>query len=1055
MRNLIKYFIKYPVLGNSIIFMVVVFGLLAYLNMKTRFFPDTPSKNITIQAIYPGASPQEIEEGITLKIEDNLKGLTGIERVTSVSSENSSVVSVELKSGYDVNIILQDVKNAVDQISSFPVGMEKITVFKVEPMNFAVSLVLSGDVELKVLKNYARRIERDLLKVEGISKIDLSGFPDEEIEISFRENDLRAYGLTFAQAANAVSNENIKSTGGTVKGKEEEFLIRADSKTYYAEDMKNLVLKTTANGSIIRLKDVADVRDKWSEDPNKVYYNGEPGVMISLNNTNEEDLFFIADYVKNYVKDFNMENSGVKVSVLRDGAQIVAERADILAQNGLMGMMLVILFLSLALNPRLSFWVALSIPVSFLGMLIIGTFYGLTINVMSLLAMILVVGILVDDGIVISENIYQHFEKGENPIQAAVNGTIEVLPSVAASVLTTVVIFATFLFLEGGIGDAAKDIAFVVIAALLFSLIEGMFILPAHIAHSKALTRSEEKKNIILKIADQFIKWMRDKLYKPTLKFTINNPLIAALIPVAILIITIGALQGSIVKTTFFPTIEGNDLTISLEMPSGTPAAVTDSILADMEIPVWAYNERYKKEYSQESEGAILAISRIIGPSTNKGKLSLTLKNSEERVLSGLQITNELRSLIGKVDNAENLEFGGNSRFGKPVSVALSSDNLNELITAKNKLKAELKKVTKLKDVVDNNPPGQREIKLTLKDKAFALGLTSNDVIKQVRSGFFGGEAQRIVRGIDEVKIWVRYDLTDRSSISKLENMRVRLSDGREFSLKDIASFEISHGVVAINHTDQQRVINVEADIADSRESVTDILADIRADIMPEIIKEFPDVTFDFEGQNRESNKTMNAAAIVMPVVMILMFLIIVVTFRSFAQATIVFIIIPFAIIGVVWGHFLQGYIISILSFFGVIALFGIQVNDSLVFIDAFNRLLKNGMGFKEALLEAGSSRFRPVILTSLTTIAGLGPIMFSTSHQAQFLSPMAISMAYGLLFGTTLTLLFLPSLLVIFNKLKIYIAWLINGSKPAPESVEPAIKEEQFIKKYESYYTT
>ena len=506
MRGVLQTFIKYPVLGNSILVIILLFGWFGFRSMKTTFFPQIPSRIIMIQSAYPGASPEEIEEAIVLKIEDNLKGVTGIERTTSVSRENACQIIVEVLTGFDIDVVLQDVKNAVNKVSSFPVGMERLTIYKQEMRNFAVSFVVHGDVTLRTLKRHARRIERDLLAYEGISKVTLSGFPDEEIEISFREKALRAYGLTFDEVANAVKKANVKMTGGKIKGKEEELLIRADVKGYYAKELENHVVKATDDGTIIRIKDVADIHDRWSENPNRVYYNGRPAVQVTLQNLNEEDLFAMARIVRAYLDDFNIQNHVVQAAVVRDGSEIIKERIDILSQNGMLGMILVLLFLSLSLNPRLSFWVAIAIPVSFAGMFAVGTFYGLTINVMSLMAMILVLGILVDDGIVIAENIYQHHERGQKPIRAAVEGTLEVLPSVTASILTTVVIFFTFFFLEGGLGDRSRDLAFVVIGTLMFSLVEGIFILPSHVAHSRALRMKAENRSRFEKTADRTLK---------------------------------------------------------------------------------------------------------------------------------------------------------------------------------------------------------------------------------------------------------------------------------------------------------------------------------------------------------------------------------------------------------------------------------------------------------------------------------------------------------------------------------------------------------------------
>jgi multidrug efflux pump subunit AcrB len=508
--------------------------------------------------------------------------------------------------------------------------------------------------------------------------------------------------------------------------------------------------------------------------------------------------------------------------------------------------------------------------------------------------------------------------------------------------------------------------------------------------------------------------------------------------------ITIGAIKGSVIKTTFFPSLEADYVAINLEMPAGTPYAITDSILQDLEKSIEAVNNDYMQSHNGDS--VITAIARKVGPNTHEGSLSAPLIEGRYRDWPNSEIAKRIREYVGVVEGAELLEVDdGGGFFGKPVSIVLKSDNLEKLQEAKNALKVELKKVDNLTDVIDDNPPGLREVKVTLKDKAFALGLTTNSVLNQVRGGFFGSQAQRILRGVDEVKIYVRYDMADRSSIDDLRNMRIRTSDGREFPLEEIATFEIKQGVMSIKHIDARRVITVEANISDPIESVTDILADIETDIMPGITARYPEVDFAFEGQSRESAKTTSAMMTVIPAVLVLMFLIIVVTFRSFVQAGTVILLIPFSLIGVAWGHYFQGYFVSMLSLFGTIALAGIVINNSLVFVSAFNRYMKNGMKFKDALIETGSTRFRPVLLTSLTTIAGLGPLIFETSFHAQFLSPMAISIAYGLFFGTLLTLLLLPALLVLVNRFKMWVPRVFLGKEFTPEKVESAVREERF----------
>ncbi len=1045
MRSLIKPFIKYPILGNVIIVAVFLFGFLGYNSILTTFFPLTPSKTIIINAYYPGASPEEMEEGIVLKIEDNLKGLTGVERTTSTSKENSCNVVVRIQSGYDINILLTDVKNKVDQISTFPAGMERIMVYRQEPFNFAIDFVLTGDVELSELKYFGRKIERDLLAIDGLSKLTLSGFPAEEIEIAVSENDLNTYGLTFNEIVNAVSGSNVKITGGKIKGSEEELLIRANLKGYYAKEIENHVVRSTPEGAIVYLKDVATVRDKWAEDPNRVYYNGIPAVRISIDNTNEEDLFQVTDIVQNYIKEFN-EKYIVQAHIVRDGSEIIQERIDILSKNGIIGILLVVLFLSLSLNASVSFWVALGIPISLAGMLMVAPMYGLTINVMSLLGMILVLGILVDDGIVVAENIFQHHEKGEKPIDAAINGTLEVLPSVISSVLTTVVIFATFFFLEGGMGEFTKDLAFVVIATLLMSLIEAAVILPSHIAHSKALCRKDRKKNIIERTSAKVLDFTKEKIYGPVLKFSIKHPAVSIAVPIALVLITIGGLKGGIIKMTFFPYIEGRSVSITMELPAGTPAIKTESIMRKIEKGVWEVNEQYKMDYSTKDD-LVTATSITIGSGTHQGNLRVTLISSEKRPMTSKQIASLFRKQVGPIPEAQKLEFGGGGRWGKPVSIALKSNNFEQLRGAKEDLKESLRGIDKLKDIMDNDPPGLREIELELKEKAYSLGLTTSNVVNQVRMGFFGGQAQRMIRGIDEVKIWVRYDLEDRSSIEDLENMRIRTASGLEIPLEEIATFHIKRGVMSINHIDGQRVVSVEADIANTKISVPDILSNIEKSVMPEILEKYPEVSYSFEGEKYENEKTMKSITMIIPAILILIFLIVSVTFRSFWQAAIVFILIPFSFVGVLWGHFVQGMMMSIFSWFGAIALIGIVINDSLVLVSAFNNRLKQGMSFYDALYDTGISRLRPVLLTSLTTIAGLAPLIFEKSHQAQFLSPMAVSVAYGLLFGTILTLVMLPSLLVVTNRGKYLFRHYILKQDVTMEMLEPAVLEEKFIK--------
>jgi len=1044
MKKLVQYFIKYEVSGNVLLVMLLIFGILGMFALQSTFFPKVPSRMIIVQAVYPGASPEEIEESIVLKIEDKIKGVTGIDRVTSVSSENSGRINIETTRNSDIDNVLVDVKNAVDQIISFPIGLENLDVFKIEAINNAISFAIFGSNDLLTLKKIARKTERELLEFDGISKVTLTGFPKEEIVINLKEERMLAYNITFQEVLLAVKNTNIEVTGGTIKGDKEEYKIRAKNRFYQAEEIKKIIIKAKPDGQVLKLKDIAFVEDTWAETPNRNYFNGQQSVNIEVSYTNEQDLLIITDYVKKYLKNFNEKYSVVQAEITQDSSITVLQRIELLRNNGIIGFIIVLILLALFLNYRLAFWVALSIPISFAGMFIVAGFFDITINVISLFGMIIVIGMLVDDGVVISENIYRHFEEGKSRMQAAIDGTMEVVPAIFSAILTTMVAFSAFFFIDGRMGDFFKEMAFIVIATLFFSLVEGIFILPAHVAHSKALGK-KTKPNKFIQTTTNFMEWMKNKLYKPILLYSLKNRALALAIPFAMLVLTVGAMKGGIIKSTFFPFIDREFINISVKMPAGTPQNVTLEKLNYLEEYVWQANNEIKKQRSDKKD-VIISINKQLGPNnTNEGTLKIKLLDNEARQMQTTKITALISKKAGKISGVESLKYGGGSHFGMPISIALQADNLDRVREVVELIKLELKSLSDLKDVADNDPEGIRELSLKLKEKSYLLGLTINDIIAQVRQGFFGGEVQRLQRGLDEVRVWVRYDKTNRSNITGLKDMYIRTNSGAKYPLKELVNFEIKHGVVGINHTDNKREIRIEADIANSEVSVSDMITNIEEDILPRIFERYPDVSYSFEGQNREQRKSMNSMKTVMPIILILMLAIIVLTFRSFKQTFFVLLIIPFSFIGVGWGHFIQDLPISLFSFLGLIALIGIMVNDALVFVSAFNTKLKNGARFQDALIDSAVSRFRPIVLTSITTIAGLSPLMLETSMQAQFLIPMAATIAYGLAVATIAVLIILPVLISISNDFSRFRIWYWTDTKPSAEAVEPAFKELEF----------
>ncbi|MDB4297568.1 efflux RND transporter permease subunit [Flavobacteriaceae bacterium] len=1059
MKKIISYFIKYHVAVNIFIIAFFVFGFFGINSLKSSFFPLVDSKLINISINYPGASPQEIEEGIVLQIEDNLKGLKGVDRVTSISRENSGSITVEIEKGEQIDFMLLEVKNAVDRVPTFPSGMEPLVVSKLEEIRQTISFALSGkDVSLSSLKQLGRKVENDLRAIDGISQITVNGYPDEEIEIAVNQTNLLAYNITFQQVAAAVSNANILTTGGAIKTDLEEYLIRANNKAYYGTELGNLIVKALPNGKVVRLKDVAVVRDRFSETPRASYFNQELSVNITVTSTNNEDLITSAEKVKKYITQYNLKNENIQLHIVRDLSTTLVQRTKLLTENAIVGMILVLVFLSLFLNTRLAFWVAFGLPVSFLGMFIFAAQFDVTINVLSLFGMIIVIGILVDDGIVIAENIYQHYEKGKSPVQAAIDGTLEVIPPVVSAIITTLLAFSLFLFLDSRIGEFFSEVSVIVILTLTVSLIEALIILPAHLAHSKALkpdvveenpTKTKQffnKMRGINKFGDKIMSYLRDRIYSPALEFVLNYKILAAGIFLALLIGTIGAIGGGIIGVTLFPSIASDRAKIELEMPAGTNEKITDSIISLIEQKSFIVNQELTEKYLKGTGKELFVNTILTINSGSSAKLVINLLPGEERPdeVKAFMITNRLRELVGPVVGTEKLIYGSGGNFGgSPVAVSLLSNNINELKASKTELRNYLESNPLLKDIEDNDPLGIKEIRIKLKDNAYLLGLDLKTVMSQVRAGFFGVQAQRFQRGQDEIRVWVRYDKENRNSINDLDKMRILSPNGNRITFKDIANYHIIRGEVAINHLKGQREIRVSADMKDPNSSSTDILEDIRTNFIPNLQVKYPSLSASYEGQNREKSKLFSSISQVGPTILILIYLTIAFTFRSYSQPLLLLMLIPFSLTAVAWGHWVLGFQVNVLSLLGIIALIGIMVNDGLVLIGKFNTNLKEGMHFDEALLNAGKSRFRAIFLTSLTTIAGLAPLLLEKSRQAQFLKPMAISISFGIAYATILTLLALPLLLAFSNNIKTSVKWLATGKKITKEEVERAIKEQ------------
>lgn len=1045
MRKIVSEFVKFPFYANLIIVFLLIGGIVSYKSMKKSFFPEVSSRMIYVSVFYPGASPVEMEEGVTSRIEEAVRGLVGIKQITSTSSENSCSVQIETTGTHDIDETLMDVKNAVDGISSFPSAAERPIVYKQRSTTMALFISFNGDMDLQDLKKYAQQVQEDFYASGMISQLSINGYPDLEISVEVKEDDLMRYQITFDQIANAIRANNRDMSSGMIKSDEEEVLIRFRSRSADPNTISNIVLKSNVTGAKIRIGDIAIVEKKFADVSYKFKKEGKPLVTMAVSKLNSEDLEEITEYVDNYIKDFNAKHNGVQMENEFSFMELLQSRLDLLVSNGITGLILVLITLALFLNLRLSFWVAWGIPSSFLSMFILANLMGLTINMISLFGMILVIGILVDDGIVIGENIFQHIEKGDKPMKAAVNGTMEVVPSVLTSVITTIVAFMPLLFLKNQM-ETMREMALVVIFCLFFSLFEAFFVLPSHLAISKSLdpNKVKGKQKGIRRIMERFVVWLRDKVYDRYLTLSLRWRYIVIMMPIAIFIITAGLFQSRMIRTTFFPAMEFDSFNIDFAFTPGSGSKQTEEYLDRFNKAVWEVNDSLVQAHKgafkelkpswvskltgnklDTSETFIEETFLVLGYAFNglengshAGSINCYPRNLEGLPVSAHELTNLVRQKIGKISELKKFSITGQSLFGKPVSISLLSRDKDALEGARQFLEERLRKNKDLKNINDNNTLGKQEILFDLKDKAYSLGLNKAYIANQVRQGFYGEQAQRLQSGRDELRVWVRYPQSDRERVGQLERIKIKTPAGN-FPLSELTSYHVERGPVSIKRFDGYREVKVEADVVDPKSSVTDILAEIQKKDVKEMLKLYPSVSIVNQGQQKESKEAMQTVGFYYMIAFFIIVTILMIHFKSFQQPVLILMMIPMSIVGAFWGHGLCGKPVSILSVWGIIALTGVIINDAVVFLSTYNTNILDGEMPEKAIHKAAKSRLRAIILTTLTTSIGLYPLILEKSFQAQFLIPMAVSLAYGVAFGTLFILLFFPSLVMVLNDIR------------------------------------
>ena len=1075
MRSITKFFIERPTIANLCVLLIVALGAMRLAATQTTHFPKSKVRFVDVAVPYPGATPEQVEEGIVLKVEEELKGIPGVDRVTARSVADLGTLAVELTEDAEANEVLARVKNAVDKINTFPRGVEPPVVEEREVKDLALAFAIVGDVSLQTKKDLADRIERDLLAVPGISDVELGGALAQEIEVAVGEAALRAYDLTFADVAGAVAAANLETFGGELKTGTRNVAIVADERGYFARDLHGVVVRAGRDGEAVTLGEVATLTDQFVDRPGERYLGGEPTVVVSVFTTPAENILDNAAAARAYLGEFNATHEGVALTVVEDGSEGVTESIAVMTGNGVAGFVLVLLVLALFLDKYLAFWVALKIPVAIVGMFLLAGLQDLTINVVSLFAFVIVLGILVDDGVVVGENILQWYQRlrreradangGAEPTEAedrllaktaALEGTMEVVTPVLISLSTTAAAFAMFLFLPTQTGEFFGEVGFVVIATLVVAAVESFFFLPSHLAHSRAL-RASNRPSRLERLFNGSFDWFNRRLYQPAFGRLVLGGAAWPYVTLALFVVALGASFTLSRGFTFFPNLDDKAMFIELDLPPGTPVEVTTARLTAIQEAAYCANDSLREATGRD---LIPFVEVLTGPQPNQGRLKVTFVNSDTRELSSFQLTEAIRQQAAPIPEALNLVYGIGSTvavFGKPVSVALRGSDLEALRGARDDLKDAMLARADVKDVSDTDLAGVREVNVRLTPAGERLGFTLAEVMNQVRAAFFGVEAQSLQRGDEEVEVWVRYPEAERRDERQLADMRIRSRAGGSYPLSEIAELDYATGNLVINRLEGQREIRVEANVADALVSAPAVIAELEAGALAEIAAAYPSVRYSVEGQNRDALKMGAGAGVVMPVVLLVMLGLVVVAFNSFSQALLTFALYPFALIGVMVGHWVHDTPLNVFSLIGTIALIGVFTNNSLVFVDTFNQLIagttKGGRGpaselsFGDSLREAAASRFRPIVMTTLTTVAGLAPLLASNSLTAQFLKGPAIAMAYGLAYGLFNSLLLLPAMIVMVNGWRRGLAKLTRKppERRTPERVEPAVRSKGY----------
>ncbi len=1026
----IAWMARHAVTANLLMVVLLVGGFLWGSKIKQELFPEFELDIVNVSVAYPGASPEEVERAVILAVEEAVEGLEGVKEITSKAYEGSGDISIEMIEGGDLNRFAQDIKNEVDRITSFPDEAEKPTVAIAGRKRAVLSLALYGEQSDWVLRQTAEQIRDTLLSDPEITQIDLSGVRDFEISIEIPQETLRTYNLTLDEVAGRIATASVELPGGAIKAGGGDVLVRMKERRYYGQEFAKIPVITSNDGTQVLLEDIAGIKDDFKETDNFATFNGKPCIMLEVYRIGDQTPITVSDAARDRLTSIRQNLApGLSIDIIRDRSDHYRQRLNLMVRNGFIGLGLVFILLAVFLEMRLAFWVSLGIPVSFLGSLLILSPLGASINMITMFAFIIALGIVVDDAIVAGENIYHYRQKGVPWIKSAIQGAREIAMPVTFSVLTNMVAFMPMLFIPGVMGKIFKNIPFVVISVFAVSLIESLFILPAHLGHQKE-KKSEGLLGWIQRIQNgfstHFSRFIRMR-YGPFLRFVLRNRYITLFLGIAILILTIGYIQSGRMGFELYPKVESDFSQATIVLPYGT--AVQKTLDIQQEVVNAA------KEITGKNGGDKLVKGIFAWIDENHSQVRVYLTDPDIRPVSTAEFTERWRNASGTPIGIESIKFesdvGGPGR-GSAITLELRHNDLEVLKKASAELADSLSYFPRVSDIADGFTPGKQQIDFQVKPEARSLGLNSREIARQIRSSYYGSEALRQLRGKNEVKVMVRLPLDERLSEYNLEEMILRTPSEKEIPLRQAVTFSRGRAYTSIDRRNAQRVVSVQADVR-PRSKAGEILKSLKIDILPELQENYPGLSYSFEGRQADMSESMESLIYGLLMALIAIYAMLAIPFNSYIQPIIVMACVPFGIVGAVLGHLLMGYSLSVMSMFGVVALSGVVINDSLVMIDFANRKRRAGAGSLEAIHDAGIQRFRPIMLTTLTTFGGLSPMIFETSRQAKFLIPMAISLGFGIVFATVITLILVPSLYMIITDIR----KLATGAEPAAPGLE------------------